>query len=315
MVNCKESVSFEEFLYNHGMFFQCRVVFRSMRPKHWIKNLLVFSLPLSDGRIIGSNFNNDSLWRATVMFVCLNAMSSANYIFNDLIDIELDRNHDQKKFRVFASNQMSAAQGFLIAFVLITFSLGISMLLINMKVSILVGVFGLLQITYTLIFKHLSGYDLIVLSGLYVYRAIIPAEYENIQVSNWYLLLVFAAALFLSSGKRYAEISNASKLLTRKTMKSYTEVQLLLWIAVSLSLLLISYINWAFTFLARQGLFFLIASLLVMMVILIRISFFVTSKDGEDPINVVFMQKDLLVLMTIWLFLYLGGKGYLWFTF
>ena len=284
----------------------------AMRPKHWVKNLLVFALPLSDGLIIGSNFDVNSISRAFIIFLSLSFMASANYIVNDINDVGEDRKHPVKKFRPFAAGHLSSRTGFCIAFLLIVFSLGFSLLVENLQTTVLIGFFGILQFLYTLILKRLSGYDLVALSTLYVYRAVLPASYEQIDLSKWFLVIFFAGALFLASGKRYAEFCHTGHDVgTRKVLSNYTELQLAIWIAVSLALLITSYLNWIFTFPSSINFMFIIVSLIPVCILLIRISFLTMSKSGEDPTKILFRQKDNLVLFGIWLILYLFAKGYL----
>lgn len=284
----------------------------AMRPKHWIKNLLVFALPLSDGRIIGSSSEVNSILRGLIVFTSLSAISSANYILNDLKDIDEDRKHNIKKFRPFAAGELSIKIGICLSALLVFFSLGTSALLGNLRTSILIVFFGVLQFLYTLLLKNLSGYDLVTLATLYVYRAVLPAAYEEISLSKWFLVFFFAGALFLASGKRYSEFRHSGKgLQTRKVLSAYTELQLALWIAISLSLLIFSYLNWIFTFSSNQDFLIILASLIPMCIVLIRVSFLTMSEEGEDPTKIIFRNKDNIILIAIWLMLYLIAKGYL----
>jgi 4-hydroxybenzoate polyprenyltransferase len=171
--------------------------------------------------------------------------------------------------------------------------------------------FGALQLAYTLVFKNLSGYDLVTLSLLYVFRALIPGSYEEIVLTKWFLVIFFAGALFLASCKRYAELRFSEKEITRKVLSSYSEIQLALWIGVSLSLLIVSYLSWIFTFTGDANFLILLASIIPMSIILIRVSSLTMSEGGEDPTKVLFEQKDNFILLTFWLGLYLIGKGFL----
>jgi decaprenyl-phosphate phosphoribosyltransferase len=280
-----------------------------MRPKHWIKNLLVFALPLSDGIIIGTNFDFKAIERGLIVFLSLSAMSSANYVFNDIRDINNDRLHEKKKMRPFAAGNLSIGLGIGLATFLMILSILLSTLIVGIWQYVLF--FGALQLAYTLVFKNLSGYDLVTLSLLYVFRALIPGSYEEIVLTKWFLVIFFAGALFLASCKRYAELRFSEKEITRKVLSSYSEIQLALWIGVSLSLLIVSYLSWIFTFTGDANFLILLASIIPMSIILIRVSSLTMSEGGEDPTKVLFEQKDNFILLTFWLGLYLIGKGFL----
>ena len=65
----------------------------AMRPRQWLKNVLVFAAPLAAG----------SLFLATVIvptlgaFVAFCLISSSTYLINDIKDVESDRNHPSAK--------------------------------------------------------------------------------------------------------------------------------------------------------------------------------------------------------------------------
>ena len=70
---------------------------RAMRPHQWAKNLLIF-LPLLLSHVIAIDRLLDRIAGLFLLF----ARASATYIVNDLLDIESDRRHPQKRFRPFA---------------------------------------------------------------------------------------------------------------------------------------------------------------------------------------------------------------------
>ena len=80
-------------------------LFRQARPKQWVKNLLVFAAPGAAGVID----NGPSLWRTVVTFVAFCLASSGTYFWNDLFDMESDRNHPTKRHRPIAAGDLSPA--------------------------------------------------------------------------------------------------------------------------------------------------------------------------------------------------------------
>jgi decaprenyl-phosphate phosphoribosyltransferase len=282
-----------------------------MRPKHWVKNLLVFALPLSDGLIVGNSFSFASIFNAITAFVCLSLVSSANYIFNDLRDVQQDRLHPKKMMRPIASGVISIKLSIGLGLLLLSTALFLAFILFGLSFTYVILGFGIFQFIYTILFKHYAGYDIVALALLYVFRATIPAMYESVELSRWFLVIFFSAALFLASGKRYAEFSFTGADTTRKTLGSYTQQQLSLWIGVSLSLLITSYLNWIFVYSNSSSFIFLLASVIPMAILLIRVSFLTMSEHGEDPTKILLRQKDNAALVVVWLGLYLIGKGFL----
>ena len=87
----------------------------SLRPKQWIKNLVVFAALIFAQRLTEA----DLLIRALIAFVLFCAMSGAIYLINDLFDADRDRMHPQKALRPIASGALGAAPAIAAASVLI----------------------------------------------------------------------------------------------------------------------------------------------------------------------------------------------------
>src|SRR3954447_13772629 len=74
-------------------------VVRALRPRQWVKNVLVLAAPLAAGRVL----DPDVLGPTAVAFVLFCLAASAVYLVNDSIDVEEDRRHPQKRFRPIAA--------------------------------------------------------------------------------------------------------------------------------------------------------------------------------------------------------------------
>ena len=62
---------------------------RSLRPRQWVKNVLVLAAPLAAGKV----FDPDVLRPTALAFVLFCLAASAVYLVNDTIDVEEDRRH------------------------------------------------------------------------------------------------------------------------------------------------------------------------------------------------------------------------------
>ncbi len=71
----------------------------SMRPRQWIKNLLVVAVPLAAGQLLEPWV----LGRTVLAFVAMCAASASVYLANDILDREADRKHPEKRNRPLAS--------------------------------------------------------------------------------------------------------------------------------------------------------------------------------------------------------------------
>ena len=79
-----------------------RAIIQSMRPRQWTKNLALFVGLIFAQRL----FTITSFERAFVAFVVFCLASSCIYIFNDLLDLERDRQHPTKSKRPLASGDL-----------------------------------------------------------------------------------------------------------------------------------------------------------------------------------------------------------------
>jgi 4-hydroxybenzoate polyprenyltransferase/phosphoserine phosphatase len=179
-----------------------RSVIKAMRPHQWAKNALI-PLPL----MLAHSLNAAIYLSAAIAFVTFSFAASASYIVNDLLDIEADRRHPQKRLRPFASGELSALGGIALVASLLFFALLGARLLP-------VGFFGWLllywatTLIYSAYLKRLPLVDVLVLSGLYTLRLLAGASATGTHISPW--LAGFSVFLFLSLAivKRFAELEN-----------------------------------------------------------------------------------------------------------
>ena len=72
---------------------------KMLRPTHWIKNIFLFA-----GIVFGQKLlSTESLIPVVQGFICFCGVSSAIYIFNDLWDLQADRQHPVKRNRPLAA--------------------------------------------------------------------------------------------------------------------------------------------------------------------------------------------------------------------
>jgi len=184
-----------------------------MRMHQWPKNLLVF-VPL----ILAHQWANETkLFSGLLAFAALSLASSATYVVNDLLDLQVDRLHPRKKLRPLAAGSLSKRAAIICAGLCL--ALSIILCLASLSPTFLGFVIGYvaLSVAYTVAFKKLIVADVMVLSSLYGLRLLAGGAATGIMVSPW--LLAFSAFLFLSLAflKRFSElktsVSNGAKQL------------------------------------------------------------------------------------------------------
>lgn len=180
-----------------------RALFKTMRPRQWTKNVFIFAALVFDKQL----FVVDSFLRTLAGFALFCLISSCVYIFNDLADVEADRQHPEKKNRPIASGKLpvSVAWGAGIVFVII--ALGLSYWLAP-AFCLVVAAYFVLNLAYSLSLKHIAILDVLIISVGFVLR--VGAGVTLIAVerfSPWLYIVMFLLSLFLGFGKRRAELA------------------------------------------------------------------------------------------------------------
>ena len=190
------------------------------RPHQWYKNLLVF-LPII---FVGKLFDLNLLLLTALGFVSLCAISSANYILNDIIDAKKDRMHPEKKNRPIASGRVKVWQGAVLFAILAVASVYIALTLPKLFLYSIIALFALTQL-YSLWLKKEVFADIVVIGVNFVIRAASGAFIIDVKISPWLIVGVFFFAMFLAAGKRHAELLflGEKAMAHRATLRQYTK--------------------------------------------------------------------------------------------
>ncbi len=177
--------------------------FKALRLHQWAKNVLIF-VPMAAAHKVSDVV---SVEHAILAFFAFGLCASSVYLLNDMLDLEVDRQHPRKAKRPFASGDLSLLVGFMLIPVLLC-GAGILAYTLPVKFLIVLVAYYALTVAYSFGLKSLVLVDTITLAGLYTVRIVAGAEAVAVPLSFW--LLLFAVFLFLSLAlvKRYAELDN-----------------------------------------------------------------------------------------------------------
>lgn len=211
---------------------------RLMRPHQWVKNGFVFT-----GLLFGHAWHDTHLvTQAVLAFAVFCLVSSAVYVFNDIVDMEQDKLHPKKKNRPLASGKVSRTVAIIQSAVL-----AIAAVLLGWWVSpavmyIVLG-YGLMNIAYTLHLKHVVILDIFIIATGFMLRILAGTLGLGIPPSQWLLLCGLMVTLFLGFTKRRAEIFALSedKTAHRKVLEHYSPVLLDKMIGINAAGVIMSY--------------------------------------------------------------------------
>lgn len=274
-------------------------VWRACRPKQWLKNVLVFAAPGAAGVLD----NGESILRVLVAFVALSAAASGTYVWNDILDVEADRQHPTKSRRPIAAGELSLAAARVWGSLLLAAGVGLGFVP-DWRCGLAVAIYVVLTTSYSIVFKHQAVLDLMAVASGFVLRAIAGAEAADVEMSNWFLLCVSFAALFIVSGKRFAEIREmgAGNSSTRSILSQYTPDFLRTVLSVNLTAAAVTYCLWAFDTKELSGSSwpFYELSIVPMLAALFRYLLALDRGRGSAPEEIFLADRTLQLLGIVW---------------
>ena len=137
-----------------------------LRVKHYIKNALIFVPMFFGGLIFDENKMSDGL----LGFIAFCMISSAIYVLNDLRDIEKDRKHPTKRYRPLASGKVKPQQGVMVMIGCLFLACIISILIKNIYAAMLLGMYFVLNVAYSMGLKNKPIIDIVILASGFVIR-------------------------------------------------------------------------------------------------------------------------------------------------
>jgi 4-hydroxybenzoate polyprenyltransferase len=197
-------------------------IFRSARPRQWLKNTALFATIFITGHV----FEKQAITATLFGFIAFCLLSSSNYIFNDIMDTERDKKHPFKKYRPIASGKIPPSVAFAVSFLFVSAGLIISYFL-GPAFFVLSLVFIILEYSYTLFLKHITVIDILAITAAYFLRVYAGEAATGYHISVWLAVAALSLALFLAIGKRRAELTLLQGVKgageTRASLSHYSE--------------------------------------------------------------------------------------------
>ncbi|MBI5447051.1 MAG: decaprenyl-phosphate phosphoribosyltransferase [Deltaproteobacteria bacterium] len=275
-------------------------LWRSLRPRQWVKNVFVFAPLLFAERL----FIGRALTLSLLTFTAFCAVGSAAYLFNDILDADKDRLHPAKRFRPIASGQLPAraalrwalglaAGGILAGFVLHPFA------------GIILSTYAALNVLYSLWLKHQVILDVFTVASGFVLRVVGGGLTIGVPLSPWLLLCTTLLALFLGFSKRRHELllleSGAES--HRGVLAEYDPRFLDMMIAVVTACTLMSYALYTVSYetVEKFGTRGLVATIPFVLYGICRYLYLVYHREGGgDPTEDLLSDRPTIVNLALW---------------
>lgn len=282
---------------------------RIARPRHWVKNLLVFAAPAAAGVLS----HGSVAAHAAGAFGVFSLAASGTYFVNDTLDAEADRHHPVKRLRPVAAGVVPGRLAAFVGVVLMALAIGLAWWLAGSHLALVIAVYVAVTTAYSLRLKHEPVVDLACVSAGFVLRAIAGGVATGVPLSDWFIIVSSFGSLLIVTGKRSAEHGELGegRGAHRATLDAYPEAFLrsvrLLAAAVTVS----AYCLWAFERSAQVGrghhpIWFEL-SIVPFVIAILHVELRFASGQGGAPEEMALQDRMLQVLGIVWVALVAVG--------
>ncbi|MBB4675116.1 decaprenyl-phosphate phosphoribosyltransferase [Crossiella cryophila] len=281
-----------------GLGVQLRGLARALRPRQWVKNVLVLAAPFASGTVGDPRV----LAAAGIAFAAFCLAGSAIYLVNDVQDVEADRAHPVKCRRPIAAGIVPPRLALALAAVLLTAALATSTVA-SLDLTAVVAVYLAVQVGYCLALKHQPVIDLCIVASGFLLRAIAGGAAAGILLSQWFLLAAAFGSLFMVAGKRYAELRYAERTgaRIRRSLDRYSSSYLRFVWGSSATVLIMTYGLWAFEIRERSHSVWAVLSMIPFVMAVLRYAVDVDSANAGAPEHLILSDRPLQALGLCWL--------------
>lgn len=274
---------------------------RLIRPKQWIKNLIVL-LPVFFG---GALLHPSAIYAGLITALSFSFAASSIYCLNDIIDIEDDKHHPIKCNRPLASGAISIPQGYTLMVLMLILSMASTFLLYDhqLETARVIAFYWLLNIGYCLKLKQYAIIDVCIVAFGFVLRVLAGGVSTSIHLSKWIVLMTFLLMLFLSFAKRRDDVvrMNETGHAPRQNTIRYNLTFINQAITITSSVTLVCYIMYTVSPETIQNFhtdYLYLTSVFVLVGLLRYIQIAVVDKKSGDPTKVILRDRftQLIVL-------------------
>jgi len=222
-----------------------KALIKAMRPRQWTKNGFIFFAMIFDKQL----FVRESFLRTLEGFFLFCLISSAVYLFNDIADIEADRQHPEKKHRPIASGELAVPVAIIAASLLVAIAIPLGYVLSPGFAGIL-AIYFIINILYSRWLKHVPILDVLIISSGFVLRVGAGVSLITVErFSPWLYMVTTLFSLYIGLGKRRAEITLLAKGAGshRKVLDGYTIPLLDQYITIVSGMTIVAYSLYTFS--------------------------------------------------------------------
>jgi len=284
-----------------------RALLLAMRPRQWTKNLAVFVGILFAQRLL----NPTSFGRTVIAFAVFSLVSSSIYLFNDLLDLENDRQHPKKKLRPLAAGALPGSWAKVMIGILwfVGAALTVSLFFLpmegpdtfapmggaNVLFACTIASYLILMVLYGLRLKHVVLLDVFIIAAGFALRILAGALSVPVIISPWLYIVTVMLSLMMAFGKRRNELvlMEGQASTHRQILKEYSLPLLDQMITIVTASTIMAYS--LYTFQASTGNHQLMITIPLVLYGIFRYLYLVyVRKEGGSPEEVLLRDRHML---------------------
>ena len=284
-------------------------VLLSMRPRQWVKNLFVLAALIFSQHLFEAAY----LAKALAAIACFVAVSGAVYLLNDILDLEQDRLHPEKRERPMAAGKLTVGAALGWAALLIGAGVWAAY---NLRLAFghVILIYVALNLLYSWRLKDVVLIDLLIVATGFLLRALGGAVVIAVDISTWFILCTFTLTLFLTAVKRRCELVRlgGEAARHRPSLAGYGLPYLDQIISILASATLVCYALYAMGVsegpeASRQMQWtipFVLYGILRYLYVAYRL------EGGEDPTAVLWRDRPIQIALALWILASVGALYY-----
>ena len=218
---------------------------KTMRVRQWTKNGFIFFGLIFDKQL----FMLEPFLRTVAGYFLFCLVSSAVYLFNDIADVEADRNHPEKKYRPIASGKLPVNVAMFAGLLLTAIAIPLGYLL-SPIFALILAVYLANNVLYSRWLKHVSILDVLIISSGFVLRVAAGVALITVErFSPWLYMITILFSLYIGLGKRRAEMNLLAQGASshRKVFEGYTIPLLDQYITIVSGMTIVAYSLYTFS--------------------------------------------------------------------
>jgi decaprenyl-phosphate phosphoribosyltransferase len=271
----------------------------AMRPRQWLKNVLVLAAPGAAGVLLDPGVAGP----VALAFVAFCLVASGGYLINDVWDAPADRRHPRKRHRPVADGRLAPGVALAAALVLLVGGLALGALVAWQLLAALAAYVALV-LAYTQWLRHVPVLDLATVAAFFVIRAVAGGLAAGVPLSKWFLIVASFGSLFIVTAKRVGEfmVLGSERAATRPALAAYSLAYLRNVRTLSASVAVTAYCLWAFDEAAPRGAEpWVELSIVPFVLFVLRYAMLVEEDGDRPPEELVLGDRGLLVAAFAWL--------------